>query len=287
MKTAHELTYSLGGNWRNDRGQAPCPICQSERRHGQTALSIAEADGRILVHCFKSGCSFAEIAEAASLPIDRAQVDFDSAQLHDQKRERYAADKLRKARDLWNVTKPITGTHGEAYLRGRGITCPMSDSLRWVPDLFHGPSMAWAAAMVADVSSGGVHRTYFDKKGRRLAKSAKMMLGPCAGGAVRLSDSLGGPLVVCEGVETGLSLLSSLLTIPATVWATLSTSGMKSVTLPSGSSRLIIATDGDEPGREAGNKLATRAAALGWQVDLMPAPDGQDWNDVLQSEVAV
>lgn len=45
--------------------------------------------------------------------------------------------------------------------------------------------------------------------------------------------------------------------------------------------RLIVATDGDEAGREAGNTLAARAHKLGWSVYLRPAPDGRDWNDVL------
>ena len=59
--------------------------------------------------------------------------------------------------------------------------------------------------MVADVQpTGGIHRTYFEKSGARIEKNAKMMLGPCAGGAVRLSDATHGPLVVCEGIETGL-----------------------------------------------------------------------------------
>lgn len=138
--------------------------------------------------------------------------------------------------------------------------------------------------MVANVSTGGIHRTYFTKQGERLTTSAKMMFGPCSGGAVRLSEAAG-PLVVCEGIETGLSLLSGLLDGPVTVWATLSTSGMKALRLPSEPVEIIIATDGDDPGREAGNRLAHDASARGWDVRLMPAPDGQDWNDVLQIDM--
>ena len=47
------------------------------------------------------------------------------------------------------------------------------------------------------------------------------------------------------------------------------------------SGSLIIATDGDASGREAGAALADRAHALGWKVSIMAAPDGQDFNDVL------
>ena len=140
---------------------------------------------------------------------------------------------------------------------------------------------------VGDVSTGGVHRTYFEKTGGRIGGNAKMMQGPCAGGAVALSEGQG-PLVVCEGVETGLSLLSGLLASPATVWAALSTSGMKALALPSAPGDLIVATDSDDAGAgwAAGIALAERAAARGWAVSLWPAPDGQDWNDALREGIA-
>lgn len=83
------------------------------------------------------------------------------------------------------------------------------------------------------------------------------------------------------GIETGLSLLSGLLSCPATVWAALSTSGMKALHLLPDPHRLTVATDGDEPGHAAGNALATRASALGWAVSILPAPDRCDWADVL------
>jgi hypothetical protein len=188
-----------------------------------------------------------------------------------------------KARRLWATCKPMAGTKGETYLRGRGITCPVPASLGWAADAFHGPSALWLSAMVGDVSTGGVHRTYFEKSGERITGQAKMMQGPCAGGAVVLSEGPG-PLVVCEGIETGLSLLSELLAGPATVWAALSTSGMKAVALPKPPGELIIATDSDDTGAGwlAGVALATRADALGWAVSVLPAPEGQDWNDVLK-----
>ncbi|SFL07749.1 Toprim domain-containing protein [Celeribacter marinus] len=108
------------------------------------------------------------------------------------------------------------------------------------------------------------------------------MLGPSASGAVRLSDNPSGPFVICEGIETGLSLVE-LLPEPASVWATLSTAGMKSLNLPKTPSRLILATDGDDPGRTAGRHLAQRAAANGWDIETLEAPEGTDWNDYLRN----
>jgi len=92
--------------------------------------------------------------------------------------------------------------------------------------------------------------------------------------------------VVCEGIETGLSLLSGLLKGSPTVLASLSTSGMKTLSLPQGFRKLVIATDGDAPGCEAGQFLADRATALGWRVSILPAPNGKDWNDVLMMKGA-
>jgi len=108
----------------------------------------------------------------------------------------------------------------------------------------------------------------------------KLMLGATAGGAVRLSGA-GSRLVVCEGIETGLSLNCGILGWPETVWAALSTSGLRALRLPTRSGALVIATDGDEAGRAAGHALATRAQGLGWQVSLADPGDHLDFNDVL------
>jgi hypothetical protein len=285
-----ELTTDLGGNWHGGYGVAPCPACQPERRKDQNALTInAEAD-RLLLHCKKLGCDFRDILTAAGITAGTFEIDQMAVENARRERAEKAAKTLAYARSVWGNCEPIAGTKGEAYLRGRGITCDLPDSLRWLPDTYHKPSGRYVSAMVSKVSTGAIHRTYFTKQGVRLDKATgteqhKMMLGACQGGAVRLSGGAG-PLVACEGVETGLSLLSGLLSGPHTVWAALSTSGIAGLELPRTPHDLIIASDGDNPGVVAGNQLAIKAQALGWNVSLMPAPDGQDWNDVLQSGVA-
>jgi DNA primase len=60
---------------------------------------------------------------------------------------------------------------------------------------------------------------------------------------------------------------------------------MAGLVLPRDPSELVLAPDGDAPGREAANKLAARACAAGWRVRIMRCPDGSDWND-LAHEVA-
>ena len=139
--------------------------------------------------------------------------------------------------------------------------------------------------MIALVEGGAgfaVHRTYLlpDGSGKAAIDPQKAMLGSVLGGAVRLSDA-SDTLVMAEGIETALSLSCGLLRRPATIWAALSTSGLRSLFLPLKTARLTIAPDGDDAGRAAANALAERAHALGWTVSLLPAPDGHDWNDIL------
>ena len=114
-----------------------------------------------------------------------------------------------------------------------------------------------------------------------------MMLGACAGGAVRL---LGGyrRFVVAEGIETALSLASGLLDGPMSLWATLSAPGMAALRLPRpmAGAELVVASDGDRAGREAAHALAQRATAEGWRVLRAEPGDELDFNDVLTGRAA-
>jgi len=284
MIDARQLVAALGGRWHGSSGNAPCPVCQPERRHGQDALSLRNAGGRLMAYCHKSTCTFADIVAAAGLPRDALRPDIEVQVQADAQRAAEDARRERQARATWAEAVPIHGTLAETYLRVRGITCPLPDTLRYHVQGWH-PTAQRLPMMVGRIDGSerlGVHRTYLRADGRSKAAvdPPKAMLGTCAGGAVRLSDGAG-RLVVAEGIETALSLLSGLLPGPATVWAALSTSGMRGLTLPPVPGRLTIAADGDAPGRAAASALASRAAALGWRVSLLPAPEGRDWNDVL------
>lgn len=113
----------------------------------------------------------------------------------------------------------------------------------------------------------------------------KLMLEPCAGGAVRLTSGRGA-LLVGEGIETTLVARQLMETPTANAWATLSTSGMKALKLPRKAADLIIASDGDAPGRAAARDLAERACALGWKVKVADPGDGQDFADLSKNTEA-
>lgn len=287
MNDAREVTLALGGRWHGRYGTAPCPVCQPERRRDQNALTLADGKAGLLAHCKRAECDFLDILGAAGLRSDDYRVPDLSriAQRHTEAKAQ-AERRAVAAKRLWSETQPIAGTLAEAYLRGRGISCALPDTLRFHPQCWHGPTQSQWPAVVALVEGGegfAVHRTYLrpDGSGKAgLAGGDKLMLGATAGGAVRLSE---GPerLAVAEGIESALSLLCGLLAEPATVWAALSTSGMRSLRLPGNISQLVIAGDGDQPGREASHALATKAHTLGWRVAMLEPGDGADFNDVL------
>jgi phage/plasmid primase-like uncharacterized protein len=286
MTDARSLTLSQGGKWFGRYGVAACPVCQPERRRDQDALTLAEApDGRLLAHCKKAGCSFADLAAALGLTSGTyAPPDPLDAAKREAERRAEAVKKARQAVAVWNEAKPICGTIAEAYLRGRGVTCDLPETLRFHPACWH-ISAQRLPAMVAKVEGcdlPAVHRTYLlpDGSGQAKVDPPKAMLGAVNGGAVRLLDGAG-PIMVAEGVETALSLASGLCAGPGAIWAALSTSGLRGLRLPATAGVLTVATDGDQPGQAAGNALAERAAAMGWRVFLLPAPAGFDWNDVL------
>lgn len=287
MSDARDLTQALGGRWYRRYGAAPCPVCQSQRHKRQNALTLADGrNGRLVLDCKKSGCAFPDILAAAGVgPGDYTPPDAATVAQREADQRAEANKRAAQALQVWQDAQPIAGTVAETYLRGRAIACPLPDTLRFHPACWHGPTAKRYPALVALVEGGdgmAVHRTYLraDGTGKTDIDPAKLMLGATAGGAVRLCDGPG-LLLLAEGIETALSLASGLLPAPTTVWAALSTSGIRALRLPNPPGRLTIAPDGDMAGREAANALAARAHALGWKVALFPAPEGRDWNDIL------
>jgi hypothetical protein len=131
----------------------------------------------------------------------------------------------------------------------------------------------------------GIHRTYLrpDGSGKAEVSPAKMMLGPSSGGAVRFGQD-GRVIALAEGIETALSVSRASR---LTVWATLSTSGLKGLILPPApvAEVVIIAADHDEAGLSAAEVVAKRLEAEGRAVSVIYPPNpGADFNDVLRGD---
>jgi hypothetical protein len=192
------------------------------------------------------------------------------------------------ALQIWADCIPARATLVETYLRGRGLVLPAPASLRFHPALKH-PSGALWPAMVALVTRGtdgvpvGIHRTFLarDGAGKAPVTPAKMMLGRCGGGVVRLAEAAD-TLMVGEGIETTLSVMQ-VTGQPA--WAALSTSGLRALNLPPEVREVVLLADGDEPGGAAARHAARRWVREGRSARIARAPAGKDFNDLLIGEL--
>ena len=277
------LTLTLGGTWYGGYGRTKCPVCGGNKQN--PPLSIKRGEKGLLLHCFK-GCDFRDIREALSVYGFSGNTPMTASEaLQERKKEdALSQKKAAQAQTCWKEAEPISGTPAESYLRRRGIKGDLPAALRFHPDCWHAGSAKRLPAMIARIDGGerfAIHRTYLTEDARKAdVEPNKMMLGRAKGGAVRLGGSVG-PLVVGEGIESVLSVMS-VLSLAGTPWAALSTSGLMGLKLPENPSEMIIAVDGDQPGRSAGQCLARRAAAAGWKVSTADPGDGKDFNDLLE-----
>jgi hypothetical protein len=184
---------------------------------------------------------------------------------------------------IWQSAQPAQGTPLETYLATRGIDLPPPDVLRFHAGLKHHSGGIWPM-MVALVTNGhgmpvAIHRTYLarDGGGKAPIDPQKMMLGPCRGGAVRLAEP-GDVLMIGEGVETCLAAMQAC---GHHAWAALSTSGLRSLDLPTNVSDVIVLADGDEAGEAAARDCGSRWKRQGRRVRIARPPQGMDFNDML------
>ena len=196
-------------------------------------------------------------------------------------------DATEAARRLWRRCRAIDGTHAESYLRARAIHRCRFAALRFHPELRYreGSEVRRLPALVAAVTAGdgaitGVQRTWLDLRFPAKADLAnpRKALGRVHGLAVRFGDPAPATLLVGEGIETVLSIVTA---IPDTVAAAaLSAGSLGAFAPPPGAARLVIARDNDVEGEHAAERLARRCARAG-VASLVVVPQGADFNDDL------
>ena len=164
--------------------------------------------------------------------------------------------------------RAIDATHAERYLHTRGLArCRF-------------PALV-AAVTGDDGVVLSVQRTWLDPRTPAKADVAapRKALGRIHGLAVRFDAPAGhAPLVVGEGIETVLSLVTAVPEITAA--AALSAGSLGTFAPPPGLARLVIAQDNDEDGALAAERLARRCAWAGVAATVI-VPAGNDFNDDL------
>ena len=144
-------------------------------------------------------------------------------------------------RRLYAMSKPISGTIAETYLRKRGITVPLVHlPLRFHPCCYYRSAIdceteIWPA-LIATVTTEngaitGIHRTWLDPLscGKAPVPTPRRAMGQLLGNAVRFGTARD-VLAAGEGIETVLSLRSVLPSMP--MIAALSANHLAAVELP-------------------------------------------------------
>ena len=179
----------------------------------------------------------------------------------------------------------LAGTIGETYLRQRGVGDPVSPDLRFHDDLADFDSRRGWPGLVGVVRdragnpTGGIHRTFLLEDGSGKAPPGKKMLGPVAGGSVRLAPiPADGHLGIGEGIETALSAWA-IFGIPT--WAALSAGNLRDWQWPEGTTRVTIFADAGDAGMQAAATLADRLNQADIPSAIVAPLHGDDFNDDL------
>jgi len=198
-------------------------------------------------------------------------------------------DHSREVARLVDGCQALAGTVAEAYLRSRGLADPVSPDLLFHPDLADFDTKRGWCGMVAiarDAAgepTGGIHRTYLLDDGSAKAPPGKKMLGPVAGGSVRLAPFPDdGRIGVAEGIETALSA-QAIFGVPTT--AALSADGLRRWRWPDGTTHVTIFADAGLAGMQAAATLADQLNLANIPSRIIAPLHGDDFNDDLQHGV--
>ena len=268
--------------------------------HAEKTASFNVNDAKGVFHCFGCGASGDVIAfvrrmrgcdflEAVQLigGSDLPRLVSDGAPpVRDDATEQQQAREL--AREQWRDASGIEDTPAETYLRGRGIAGDLPRSLRfghpplWT-NLRNGSSGQRVPALIAacqdrDGRLTGIQRVFLTEDGRRAPfRNPKLSLGRIRGGAVRLGP-VAPEIVICEGVEDGLTIRDSFP--DHSVWVAVGSSNLSRIEFPDEVRHVIVAGDGDEAGRRACEAARAAYRGQGRKVSVYyPRMPFSDWNE--------
>ncbi|KRA81624.1 CHC2 zinc finger domain-containing protein [Altererythrobacter sp. Root672] len=197
-------------------------------------------------------------------------------------------DRLEEARSIWRSAGPASGTAAETYLRSRGLHLSIPPTIRFARLRYgkSGPEHPCLIAAVAgpDNKLSGIQRTYLNAAGtgKAAVPKPKLSLGRVSGGAIRLAP-VATSLVVCEGLEDGLSLQQEL---GRTVWVAAGASMLPAMRFPDIVTSVAIGGDNDEAGRAAVRKAAETFTARSLTVRTFFPIGGKDFNAELMGAFA-
>lgn len=219
----------------------------------------------------------------------------------------------RVAEKIWLDGKQIIkGTPAELYFNARGIdfnvlkrfpgAIRFSPNCHFETDRRTGQKITLPAVVTAitgnDGKFVGVHRTFLEQIDGEWKRKAKKVLGSFAGGSIRLwrgktgapidklgsikRDDIDETLIICEGIEDGLSI--AMACPEYRIWTSISVSNMRNITIPEHIRTVIIAGDNDGDGAIATKQVENAADSFiraGKVVKIARPKNAHDYNDAL------
>ena len=284
------IAKSLGKAKRYRDGYMCCCPAHNDRN---PSLSITYKDGKLLLKCF-AGCEFQDVLQEIKnlgLLNEDKNFSYSSPKAPKLPKVEQNKDKIKYIKKTWEESIDINSTLGEIYLKKhRNINLDIfPETIRFHSNLYHAPTKKYYPAIVSKVDILGknelsaISRIFLDPNTAMKAdiKNNKMMLGSVKNGVVKLSKNTSSPLVICEGIETGLSVYQAT---KYCVWCALSASNMQNISLPAIEeiSKVIIASDNDEAGINSSKQLANRLYLNGYSVSIAIPKDVNDFNDMME-----
>jgi hypothetical protein len=255
----------------------PCPNCGGDDRfsiHPGKAVFNCRGCGRggagaIDLEMFLTGATFGQAVEIlAGEGIPRAATNGAAASQY-ERRQRNAeeiAERVRLARWLWSQRRPAAGTVVEKYLRVRGYTGIVPDTIGCIPATKKYPLPTMIAAYALPIDCDGellaprsdevqaVHITQLlpDGSDRVREKKNKISRGSPSGTPIAVSaigDGLS--LVITEGIEDALAYRAA----GYAAWACGAAPYMPSLPVPDYVRTVIIEAHPDDAGRRYAGRL--------------------------------
>lgn len=269
---AREIVAARGGKWCGSYGICACPVCQTEMRNDQVSLSVSDKSGRLLMKCHKGNCAYTDILRGLGVAGNKPEPV--SAAVEKQRKdeaERMAIQGRVRALKVWHKTEPKR--HG--YLARKGFpllkaatikVATLREVMKIPKSLEHLPGAALLLAVPMRNQANRLQSIEFITSdglkcfmpGGRLKNSACWM-------------GKEGPVVMCEGVGTGLSLRRSAASQRLAIRVACAGSATNMLSLR-GVADYVMA-DNDRTG--AGRKAALEVG----KPFTMPPIVGMDFND--------
>jgi len=293
--TAADIARALGGRKTGNGWTAKCPAHDDR----DPSLSISEAsDGKILMHCH-AGCEQGQVIDALRdrglwttqnwrtgkiICPQQGRPEYDQS-------DRENAERTSSALRIWEEACDWRGTVAERYLATRGLIASdqfATEAIRFHPALrLNGKTVGGMVGLFQDISMDepcGIHRTFLDSAGRKLARK---MLGRAKHAAIKLDadENVTLGLTIGEGIET---CIAASLAGFRPVWALGSANAIANFPVLAGIEAITIL---GEVGDGGVNTCAAQACAARWikagkDVLFVEPLTGGDMNDVWREAVA-